>query len=185
MLCAHETYGDQPVNIVAAYSGTFDPITLGHNDIIHRAARMFPKLIVAVGLNPAKNPRFDLDERIALIEACVTDLPNVEVRGFTGLVVDFAREHQVNVLVRGVRNGGDVDYEKQMAVMNRDLYPKLDTVMLAPSPEYAHLSSSLVRELAGLGAPVAKLVPKPVITPLLERFGRPGLPNVERRKRPR
>lgn len=173
------------MNIVAAYSGTFDPITLGHNDIIHRAARMFPKLIVAVGLNPSKNPRFNLEERIALIEACVADLPNVEVRGFTGLVVDFAREYRVNVLVRGVRNGGDVDYEKQMAVMNRDLYPLLDTVMLAPSPEYAHLSSSLVRELAGLGAPVAKLVPKAVVSPLLQRFGRPDLPATERRSRPR
>lgn len=173
------------MKIVAAYSGTFDPITLGHNDIIHRAARMFPKLIVAVGLNPAKNPRFNLEERVALIESCVTDLKNVEVVGFSGLVVDFAREHQVNVLVRGVRNGVDVDYEKQMAVMNRDLYPVLDTVMLAPSPEFAHLSSSLVRELAGLGAPVEKLVPKPIITPLLERFGRHALPAGERRKRRR
>lgn len=185
MLRIAQAGGSPPVKIVAAYSGTFDPITLGHNDIIHRAARMFPKLIVAVGLNPNKNPRFTIDERIALIEACTTDLPNVEVRGFTGLVVDFAREHGVNVLVRGVRNGVDVDYEKQMAVMNRDLYSVLDTVMLAPSPEFAHLSSSLVRELAGLGAPVEKLVPKPVITPLLQRFGRPDLPAVERRTRPR
>lgn len=173
------------MNIVAAYSGTFDPITLGHNDIIHRAARMFPRLIVAVGLNPAKNPRFNLEERVALIEACVSDLPNVEVRGFSGLIVDFAREHRVNVLVRGVRNGGDVDYERQMAVMNRDLYPLLDTVMLAPSPEFAHLSSSLVRELAGLGAPVEKLVPKPVIDPLLSRFGRQPMPSAERRSRRR
>lgn len=162
--------------ITAAYSGTFDPVTLGHTDIMARAARMFPRLIVAVGLNPAKQPRFDLDERIALIEATVRDmgLTNVEVRGFSGLVVDFAREHGVSVLVRGVRTVGDVDYEKQMAVMNRDLFPDLDTVMLAPSPEYAHLSSSLVRELAGLGAPVAKLVPGPVVAELLTRFGRPA-----------
>jgi pantetheine-phosphate adenylyltransferase len=174
------------MKIVAAYSGTFDPITLGHNDIMHRAARMFPKLIIAVGLNPAKHPRFDLEERVALIEACVADLPNVEVKGFSGLIVDFARENQVNVLVRGVRNGGDVDYERQMAVMNRDLYPYLDTVMLAPSPEFAHLSSSLVRELTGLGAPVEKLVPRPVIGPLLDRFGRSNaLPAVERRSRRR
>jgi pantetheine-phosphate adenylyltransferase len=173
------------MNIVAAYSGTFDPITLGHNDIIHRAARMFPRLIVAVGLNPAKSPRFNLEERVALIEACVRDLPNVEVKGFSGLVVDFARENKVNVLVRGVRTVGDVDYEKQMAVMNRDLYAQLDTVMLAPSPEYAHLSSSLVRELAGLGAPVEKLVPKPVIKPLLERFGRPTAAERVRRTRSR
>ena len=158
--------------VVAAYSGTFDPITLGHNDIIHRAARMFPRLIVAVGSNVAKNPKFTLDERVQLIRESVSDLENVEVKGFTGLIVDFARDNGVTVLVRGVRTVGDVDYEKQMAVMNRDLYPELDTVLLAPSPEYAHLSSSLVRELTGLGAPVGKLVPGPVAGPLLERFGR-------------
>jgi len=162
------------MSVIAAYSGTFDPITLGHNDIIHRAARMFPRLIVAVGLNPSKNPRFSLDERVELIRASTQDLDNVEVLGFSGLVVDFARENGVTVLVRGVRTVGDVDYEKQMAVMNRDLYPALDTVMLAPSPQFEHLSSSLVRELAGLGAPVKKLVPKPVIAQLLQRFGRKG-----------
>lgn len=160
------------MSVVAAYSGTFDPITFGHTDIIERAAAMFPRLIVAVGLNVAKNPRFNMDERIQLIREVVRDLPNVEVKGFSGLIVDFARENGVTVLVRGVRTVGDVDYEKQMAVMNRDLYPKLDTVLLAPSPEYAHLSSSLVRELAGLGAPVEKLVPPAVVPVLKERFGR-------------
>ncbi|MEQ1439460.1 pantetheine-phosphate adenylyltransferase [Fontimonas sp. SYSU GA230001] len=158
--------------IKAAYSGTFDPITYGHFDIIGRAARMFPRLIVAVGLNPAKNPRFDLDERVALIREVVRDLRNVEVKGFSGLVVDFARDNGVSVLVRGVRTVGDFDYEKQMAVMNRDLYADLDTVMLAPSPQYAHLSSSLVRELAGLGAPVEKLVPPAVVSALKARVGR-------------
>jgi pantetheine-phosphate adenylyltransferase len=162
--------------VVAAYSGSFDPITLGHNDIIHRASRMFPKLIVAVGHNVAKNPKFTLEERVQLIEASTRDLKNVEVMGFTGLVVDFARENGVTVLVRGVRNVGDVEYEKQMAVMNRDLYPELDTVMLIPAPEYAHLSSSLVRELTSLGAPVKKLVPTPVVPALLERFGRKKRP---------
>ena len=157
--------------ITAAYSGTFDPITYGHYDIIQRASRMFPRLIVAVGLNPAKNPRFDLDERVALIREVVKDLSNVDVKGFSGLVVDFARDNGVTVLVRGVRTVGDFDYEKQMAVMNRDLYADLDTVMLAPSPEYAHLSSSLVRELAGLGAPVEKLVPPAVIPALKTRIG--------------
>ena len=161
------------MSTIAAYSGTFDPITLGHDDIMHRAARMFPRLIVAVGSNVAKNPSFSLEERVELIRAATRDLGNVEVRGFSGLIVDFARDHGVTVLVRGVRTVGDVDYEKQMAVMNRDLYPQLDTVMLTPSPEYAHLSSSLVRELASLGAPVEKLVPDAVIEPLLARFGRP------------
>lgn len=160
------------MKVVAAYSGTFDPITLGHDDIMHRAARMFPKLIIAVGSNVAKNPKFTLEERVELIRESTRDLKNVEVKGFDGLVVDFARDNGVTVLVRGVRTVGDVDYEKQMAVMNRDLYPQLDTVMLTPSPEYAHLSSSLVRELAGLGAPIEKLVPKAVIPSLLARFGR-------------
>lgn len=160
------------MSVIAAYSGTFDPITLGHNDIIHRAARMFPRLIVAVGSNVSKNPKFTLDERVELIRESVKDLRNVQVRGFSGLIVDFAHEHGITVLVRGVRTVGDVDYEKQMAVMNRQLYPTLDTVMLAPSPEYAHLSSSLVRELTSLGAPVEKLVPDPVAAALLERFGR-------------
>lgn len=157
---------------IAAYSGTFDPITLGHHDIIHRAARMFPQLLVAVGSNAAKNPKFSLEERVALIEQSVADLSNVQVKGFNGLIVDFARENGVTVLVRGVRTVGDFDYEKQMAVMNRTLYPQLDTIMLTPSPEYAHLSSSLVRELASLGAPVEKLVPAPVAAALLERLGR-------------
>ena len=153
-------------------SATFDPITFGHTDIIERAARMFPRLIVAVGLNPAKNPRFTLDERVELIRASVKALKNVEVQPFTGLIVDFARDHGVSVLVRGVRTVGDFDYEKQMAVMNRDLYPKLDTVMLVPSPEHAHLSSSLVREIASLGAPIEKFVPAPVAPLLRERFGK-------------
>jgi pantetheine-phosphate adenylyltransferase len=162
------------MTIVAAYSGTFDPITFGHTDIIQRAARMFPRLIVAVGLNPAKNPRFTIEERVELIRASVKSHKNVEVKPFDGLIVDFAREHGVSVLVRGVRTVGDFDYEKQMAVMNRDLYPKLDTVMLVPSPEHAHLSSSLVREIASLGAPIEKFVPEPVVPLLRERFGKKG-----------
>ena len=159
------------MTIVAAYSGTFDPITFGHTDIIERASRMFPRLVVAVGLNPGKNPRFSIDERVELIRASVTHLKNVTVLPFSGLVVDFAREHGVTVLVRGVRTVGDFDYEKQMAVMNRDLYPKLDTVMFVPKPEHAHLSSSLVREIATLGAPIEKFVPAPVVPLLRERFG--------------
>ncbi len=160
------------MSVTAAYSGTFDPVTLGHLDIIERAAAMFPKLIVAVGYNVAKSPKFTVEERVALIEDVTRHLSNVQVVAFTGLVVNFAREHGVTVLVRGVRNVGDVDYERQMAVMNRDLYPALDTVFLAPSPQFEHLSSTLVRELAGLGAPVEKLVPPAVIPALLERFGR-------------
>ena len=160
------------MSVVAAYSGTFDPVTFGHTDIIRRAARMFPRLLVAVSLSPGKDPRFTLDERVDLCRRSVADLKNVMIKPFDGLIVDFARDHGVTVLVRGVRSVGDFDYERQMAVMNRDLYPKLDTVMLVPSPEYGHLSSSLVRELASLGAPIEKFVPKPVVAVLRERFGR-------------
>lgn len=160
------------MTIVAAYSGTFDPITFGHTDIIQRASRMFPRVIVAVGLNPSKNPRFTIEERVDLVRASSSKLKNVEVKPFSGLVVDFARDNGVTVLVRGVRSVGDFDYEKQMAVMNRDLYPKLDTVMLVPAPEHAHLSSSLVRELASLGAPIEKFVPEPVVPLLRERFAK-------------
>ena len=160
------------MTIVAAYSGTFDPITFGHTDIIGRASRMFPRVIVAVGLNPSKNPRFTIEERVELVRASVKKLKNVAVKPFDGLVVDFARDNGVTVLVRGVRTVGDFDYEKQMAVMNRDLYPKLDTVMLVPSPEHAHLSSSLVREIASLGADIEKFVPAPVVPLLRERFGK-------------
>lgn len=159
------------MSVTAAYSGTFDPMTFGHLDIVQRAAKMFPKVIVAVGLNPAKNPRFTIEERVELIKASVKHLKNVDVKPFDGLIVDFAREHAVTVLVRGVRSVGDVEYERQMAVMNRDLYPGLDTVMLVPAPEHAHLSSSLVRELAGLGAPIERFVPEPVLPLLRERFG--------------
>lgn len=164
------------MSVVAAYSGTFDPVTFGHTDIIRRAARMFPRLLVAVSLNPGKNPSFTISERVELCRKSVSDLKNVAVEPFDGLIVDFARDNGVTVLVRGVRSVGDFDYEKQMAVMNRDLYPKLDTVMLVPSPEYAHLSSSLVRELVGLGAPIEKFVPKPVVAVLRERFGQKGKP---------
>ena len=160
------------MTVVAAYSGTFDPVTFGHTDIIRRAARMFPRLLVAISLNPGKNPRFTIAERVDLCRESVADLKNVEVKPFDGLIVDFARDNGVSVLVRGVRSVGDFDYERQMAVMNRDLYTKLDTVMLVPSPEYAHLSSSLVRELAGLGAPIEKFVPQPVVEVLRERFGK-------------
>ena len=157
-------------DVVAAYSGTFDPITFGHTDIIHRAAAMFPKLIVAVGENLPKGPVFSLDQRVAMAEAATAHLPNVSVEPFTGLVVDFAAEHGVTVLVRGVRSVSDFDYEKQMAVMNRYLREDVDTVMLAPSKDYAHLSSSLVRELARLGGKVSGVVPTAVAEALRDHY---------------
>ena len=146
------------MDVTAAYTGTFDPVTHGHTDVINRAARMYSRVIVAIAESAAKRPLFTLEERVRLARATVAHLDNVSVEGFNGLVVDFAREHDVSVLVRGVRSVGDFDVEKQMAVMNRHLAPGLDTVMLAPSPEYNHVSATLVREIALLDGDVSGLV---------------------------
>jgi len=155
--------------IRAAYTGTFDPITNGHADVIRRAAKMFPEIIVAVANNTSKKSIFDPDERLWLAEQALSDLNNVRVTGTSGLVVEFAREHEVNVLVRGVRGIGDYEYEKQMAVMNRHLAPEIDTVLLAPSPRFAHISSTLVREIAFLGGDISGLVPAVVAEKLKEK----------------
>lgn len=156
-------------NVVrAAYTGTFDPITNGHADVIRRAARMFPELLVAVANNTSKKSIFTPEERLQLAEQVVGDLPNVKVMGTSGLIVDFARKHGVTVLVRGVRGVGDYEYERQMAVMNRHLAAEIDTVFMAPSAEYAHISSTLVREIAFLDGKIAGLVP-PVVAEALEK----------------
>ena len=143
----------------ATYTGTFDPITNGHVDVITRSARLFNELVVAVASNPSKNPVFTLAERIVLAQEALKHLPNVTVQGFDGLVVEFAREVGAGVLVRGVRSVGDFDYERQMAMMNRKLAPAIDSIMLTPAPELAYISSSLVREIARLGGDIESLVP--------------------------
>nr|WP_199671414.1 pantetheine-phosphate adenylyltransferase [Salinisphaera sp. Q1T1-3] len=158
----------------AAYTGTFDPITNGHADVIRRAARMFDELIVAVASNASKKSIFDHDERVELASQVLADVPNVRVMHAEGLVVDFARQQAVDVLVRGVRGVGDYEYEKQMAVMNRHLAPNIDTVFLAPSPEYAHISSTLVREIAFLDGQISGLVPDIVADKLHEKTNGPG-----------
>lgn len=146
------------MNTIATYTGTFDPITHGHVDVIERAAAMFEHVVVAIAASPGKHPLFPHRRRMELARAAVAHLGNVDVQGFGGLVVDFARAAGITVIVRGVRNVTDFDVEKQMAVMNRHLAPEVDTVMLAPSPSYAHISSSLVREIARLGGNVRELV---------------------------
>lgn len=146
----------------AAYTGTFDPITNGHADVIRRAAGMFNELIVAVASNSSKQSIFEHGERVELARQALADVDNVTIMAADSLVVDFARQHDVSVLVRGVRGIGDYEYEKQMAAMNRHLAPEIDTVLLAPSPEYAHISSTLVREIALLDGRIAGLVPNVV-----------------------
>lgn len=143
----------------AAYTGTFDPITLGHTDMITRASAMFDELLVAIAQSSAKNPLFSLEQRVELAEQALAHIPNVTVCGFSGLVIEFARNNGVNVLVRGVRNNTDFDYESQMARMVKHLAPEIDTVILPPTAKFAHISSTLVREIAALGGPLEGLVP--------------------------
>ncbi|KDM90663.1 pantetheine-phosphate adenylyltransferase [Photobacterium galatheae] len=130
------------------YPGTFDPITNGHQDLIERAAAMFDHVVVGIAFSPSKKPLFDLLERVDLAKAITSHLKNVEVVGFSGLLVDFAREHQANILVRGLRAVSDFEYEFQLANMNRRLMPELETVFLTPAEENSFISSTIVKEVA-------------------------------------
>ncbi|KFZ36254.1 phosphopantetheine adenylyltransferase [Shewanella mangrovi] len=154
---------------IAVYPGTFDPVTNGHTDLIVRAASLFPKLIIAVAANPSKQPRFNLEQRVALLNQVTADLDNVEVVGFSGLLVDFAKQHQATVLVRGLRAVSDFEYEFQLASMNRRLYPGLESVFLTPSEENSFISSTLVKEVALHGGDVAQFV-HPTVMAALQQF---------------
>ena len=142
---------------VAVYPGSFDPVTRGHEDLIPRARRFAERLIVAVAVNPAKQPLFTLDERVALIRRVVDD-PAVDVRAFDGLLAEFARAAGATLIVRGLRAISDFEYEFQMALMNRNLAPGIETVFLVPAFDLTYLSSSLVREVARFGGDVSSLV---------------------------
>ncbi|HXH61567.1 MAG TPA: pantetheine-phosphate adenylyltransferase [Fimbriimonadaceae bacterium] len=147
---------------LAIYPGSFDPPTVGHMDIIDRAARMFDRLIVAVGTNSAKDPFIDHVERVAALRECVHGIPNVQVETFSGLLVEFARAHDCTVLVRGMRAISDFDYEFRVASANRRLAPEIETVFLMARDEYSFLASSVVREIAALGGDYSPFVPAPV-----------------------
>jgi pantetheine-phosphate adenylyltransferase len=140
------------------YPGTFDPLTNGHAEIVQRAAGMFDRVIVAVAASPAKTPLLDLEQRIGLIEAVLGDIPGVSVAGYSGLTVDFAREHKLKGIVRGLRAVTDFEYEFQLATMNRHLAPDIETIFLTPTEEYMFVSSSLVREIAAMGGDVSAFV---------------------------
>lgn len=142
----------------AVYPGTFDPITNGHTDLVERAARLFDHVIVAVAANPGKNTAFSLDERIALAREVLGHLDSVRIEGFDSLLVDFAREHGAGVILRGLRAVSDFDYEFQLAGMNRRLASDIETIFLTPAEQYSYISSSLVREIAGLGGDVSPFV---------------------------
>lgn len=157
----------------AIYPGTFDPVTNGHLDIIERACKLFDEVIVAILLNPGKNPMFTLDERVqTLNEVVCTRFPQAKIDTFDGLLVDYAAKHQAQAVVRGIRAISDYEYELQMALMNRRLSPDLETVFLMSSEDYSYLSSRIVKEVFTLGGKIDGLVPDLVIERMKQKTGR-------------
>ena len=150
--------------------GSFDPVTLGHIDIIKRASKMFDKVIVAVLVNMSKTPSFTIDERIAFLEKTLIDLPNVEIVGFSGLLADYAKERGAKAVVKGLRAMSDFEYEFQMALTNKKLNPELDTVFLTSDSQYMYLSSSMVKQIASLGGDISYFVPECIHEQVYERL---------------
>lgn len=161
------------MTVGAMYPGTFDPITRGHEDLVRRACRLFDRVVVAVAANPGKEPMFSLVERVTLAEDALAGIDNVEVTGYDGLTVDFAREHNLAVIVRGLRAISDFEYEFQLANMNRHLTADVETAFLTPTEKYTYISSSLVREIAKLGGDISEFVPPNVHEAIMQRVG-PG-----------
>jgi pantetheine-phosphate adenylyltransferase len=153
----------------AVYTGVFDPIHLGHLDIIQRASKVFDEIIVGVGINPEKTPFFSIEERVGLIREVTAPFPNVSVRPFTGLAVGFVREVGARVMIRGLRTLSDMEYEFTMSLMNLNLDPEIETVFLMAKEEFSHVSSSLLRQIATLGGDLSKFLPPVVATALVSR----------------
>lgn len=143
----------------AVYPGSFDPITNGHLDIIRRGTKMFDRVVVAILSNEGKQPLFSVDERIAILKQATSDLPTVEIQSFSGLLVKFMEEVGADVVVRGIRAVSDFEYEFQMALMNRTLAPRFETIFMMPAVEYTYVSSRLVKEVHRLGGDISLLVP--------------------------
>jgi pantetheine-phosphate adenylyltransferase len=152
------------------YPGTFDPLTNGHHELVLRAAELFDQVVVAVAESPGKTPIFSFEERMDMARQVLSEIKNVSVDGYAGLTVDYAREHEVNLIVRGLRAATDFEYEFQLASMNRHLQPGIETVFLTSTDEYNFLSSSLVREVASLGGDVSKFIHPKVGRMLRKRF---------------
>jgi pantetheine-phosphate adenylyltransferase len=157
----------------AVYPGTFDPVTYGHIDLIQRSAKLFDEVVIAVLRNAEKRPLFTVDERVGMLEDVVKDIPNASVITFEGLLVEFAEQIGASVIVRGIRAVSDYEYELQMAMMNRRLSAKVETVFMMPAETYSYLSSRLVKEISLLGGAVRGLVP-PSVEQRLNRRHRPG-----------
>ena len=142
----------------AVYPGTFDPVTRGHEDLVRRAARLFDEVIVAVAESRSKQPFFNLQERVEMAESVLADCQNVKVRGFSGLLIHFLQQQDAAIILRGLRAVSDFEYEFQLAGMNRNLYPNVETIFLTPSEQYMFVSASMVREIALLGGDVRQFV---------------------------
>ena len=154
----------------AVYPGSFDPVTNGHLDVISRGAELFDKVIVGVLHNSTKSPLFSVEERVKMLEEVTKEYPNIKIRSFTGLLVDFAKECEAHIIVRGLRAITDFDYELQMAQTNRIMSPDLDTLFLTTSLEYAYLSSTTVKEVAAFGGDISAFVPPYVEEKIRERM---------------
>ncbi len=151
------------------YPGTFDPLTNGHLDIIERAAKMFGHIVVGIAASPSKKTMFSLEKRVKLAKASIPHLPNVEVKGFSGLLVDFAEQEKATILIRGLRTTVDFEYEFGLTTMYRRLKPDLESIFLTPAEEFAFLSSTIIREVAIHGGEVKQFVPDPVYQAICEK----------------
>ncbi|MBO4940698.1 MAG: pantetheine-phosphate adenylyltransferase [Clostridia bacterium] len=156
---------------VAVYPGSFDPCTNGHLDIITRASGLFEKVVVAVLINEKKHPLFSLEERVDMLKTVTRHLENVEVVAFSGLLADFMRQNNYSIIIKGLRAVSDFEYEFQMALTNRTLFDKIETVFIPSSSEFMFLSSSIVKEVAKYNGDLTPLVPKELVPRIMSRFG--------------
>ncbi len=153
---------EQPARI-AVYPGMFDPVHLGHLDVIRRAAQVFPKLVVGVGVNPVKSPLFSADDRVEMLQLAVRSIPNVEVKPFDTLAVRFVRNEGSMVMIRGLRTVTDMDYEFSMSLTNQTLDPSIQTIFLLSHVQYTHLSSTLIRQIVSFGGDLSKFLPAEIV----------------------
>lgn len=155
---------------IAVYPGTFDPVTSGHEDLVRRATRIFDEIVVAVAVAGHKRPFFELEERVAMAQLVFADLPNVRVVGFSGLLMDFVADQQAHIVLRGLRAVSDFEYEFQLAGMNRNLNPQIETVFMTPAEQFMFISASMVREIAVLGGDVSPFVHTAVLARLQQKL---------------